>query len=411
MDYKRIFELILDIGAAMTACGGETRRVNTAVYMLAKSYGFQSCNFWIVPSNVEGTATSPTGETYTEIRHIRGVDTDFGMLDELNALSRRLVSERPDANVFSRDFLRITAKKKTQVWLTYVAGVFAAGGFAGFYGCDFPDILVTAIASLLVTFTMRHLAGRESNPLIKNFIVSLMIEFFILTCVHLGFGHHVGLITISIVMMLVSGLATTNGIHDLVHLDTLSGITNIALSATGAIGIAMGMAVPLYFLRDWAAGEQLAGTVSVPITLVSALIACLGFALWFGVRKRRLITSPLGSVITTGAFLLASSLIKDSSYITNLIAAIICGAYAQIMARAEKAPATIFVTIGALPLIPGSSLYYLMLGIVTRNLDFARSSGMELVRAAFGIVMGLMAVEAAVKFINGAKNKFSKKKG
>ena len=44
MEYQRIFELILDLGAAMIGCGGETRRVNTAVHMLAESYGFTNCN-------------------------------------------------------------------------------------------------------------------------------------------------------------------------------------------------------------------------------------------------------------------------------------------------------------------------------------------------------------------------------
>ena len=31
MEYRKIFGLILDLGAAMIGCGGETRRVTTAV--------------------------------------------------------------------------------------------------------------------------------------------------------------------------------------------------------------------------------------------------------------------------------------------------------------------------------------------------------------------------------------------
>ncbi len=409
MDYRRIFELILDIGAAMIGSGGETRRVTTAVYMLAESYGFRSCNFWVVPSSVQGTVTSPEGEVYAELRHIRGSGTDFGVLDALNSLSRKAVREKPDADVLSEEFKRVTAKKKMKLRITYLAGILGVIGFAGFFGCGITDILVAAAASLIVTFTMRHLSSRESNPLILNLTVSMMVEFFIIACVHFGIGRHVSLITISVVMMLISGLATTNGIHDLVHLDPLSGITNITLSATGALGIALGMAAPLYLLKGWAAEEQAAVNVSVPLTLIFTLVACFGFALWFGVRGRRLLTCSVGSVLAVGVYLAAAAFIK-SNFLTNLIAAAVCCIYAQIMARVDKAPATVFLTLGALPLVPGSSLYYLMLGLVTGNDALAKASGWKLLSTAFGIVMGLMLVEAAVKFILGAVSRFSKKK-
>ena len=410
MEYQRIFELILDLGAAMIGCGGETRRVNTAVHMLAESYGFTNCNFWVVPSAVQGTVTAPAGEVYTEIRQIHGSSTDFGLLDALNTLSRKAVREKPDAAEFADALEQVRAKKKLKVWVTYLAGILGVAGFAGFFGCDFMDIMVTAAASLLGTFTMRHLSGRESNPLIKNLIISMMTEFFILTCVHFGFGHHVGLITTSVAMMLISGLATTNGIHDLVHLAPLSGITNITLSATGALGIAMGIAVPLFVLKSWNVAGQTPTDVSVPIMIVSAFAACIGFALWFGIRGHRLLIAALGSVITVGVFLWVSSRFTDSAFLTNLIASAVCGIYAQIMARVDKAPATIFITIGVLPLLPGSSLYYSMLGLVTNDTALSAARGSTLVRTAFGIVMGLMLVESAVGFVLGAIDYFNKKK-
>lgn len=409
MEYRKIFGLILDLGAAMIGCGGETRRVTTAVYMLAESYGFENVNFWVVPSTVQGTVTSPDGEVFSEIRHIHGTSTDFGQLDALNSLSRKVVGEKPDAEEFAGEFAAVSVKKKPRAFITYLAGILGVIGFAGFFGCDFMDILVVAAASLLITFAVRRLSGRESNPLILNLAVSMLSEFFIITCVHLGFGHHVGLITASVVMMLISGLAATNGIRDLIHLDPLSGISNITLSVTGALGIALGIAVPLYALRAWVPAEAEAAQPGAILLLVFAVIICLGFALWFGVKGRRLAACALGGVLMVGAYLAASSFIS-SNFLCRLIAAAFCCVYSQIMARVEKAPATIFVTIGVLPLAPGSSLYQMMHGLVSGDKALAASGGTKLLSTAFGIVMGLMIVEAGMKYVLGAAKLIKKKK-
>ncbi len=69
------------------------------------------------------------------------------------------------------------------------------------------------------------------------------------------------------------------------------------------------------------------------------------------------------------------------------------------MARVNKTPATIFTTICLLPLIPGSSLYYAVYGVVTRNSELSYGKGIELGMVCFGIVLGFMIVEVANRFL------------
>ena len=409
MNYRKIFELILDIGAGMIKSGGETRRVEIAVAMLAKSYGFSKINFWVVPSNIQGTVTSPEDDVFTEMREINGTGTDYGRLDKLNNLSRLACEEKPDENKLNEMLSEIMREKRQNAWIAYVSGMIGVAGFAGFFGCDVLDILVAVTVSLVVTFAMRHLTQRESNPLIKNFAISLIAEFLILLSVHLGIGHHSGYITIGIVMMLISGLATTTGIQDIVHLDTFSGLSNIILSMTGAIGIALGIAVSLFIFRGWNSGELMPASPQAWVLLLSAAGACFGFAVCFGIREYKLLVCTIGGILTTAAYIFASTLIGNS-FVINMAAACVTGIFAQIMSRIMKAPATIFNTFGAFPLIPGSSLYYLMYGLVKQERALAFSSAVNLFSAAFGIVMGLMAVEAAVKYLSQSKKIIKLKK-
>ena len=402
MNYTGIFENILDLGAAMIKCGGEVRRVEIAVDILAKSYGFSKCNFFVIPAYINGTVTSPDGETITQIREIGISSADYGRLDKLNALSRRIAADKPDAAVFSDELAEIMREEKQSTLFKYIASAIGVAGFSVFFGCDLMDVLVAILVSFAGTFLLDHFSGREQNPLMKNFVISLVLEFLILLMVHLGIGHHSGYITIGVVMQLISGLATTNGIHDLVHLDTVSGISNIILSATGAIGIALGMAVPIYFLHSWGSGELFPAAISPAVTLIGTAGACFGFSLCYGIRGKKLITCTVGGVLTAGVYVIASGIISNS-FIANLVASIFTGIYAQVMVRIEKAPSTLFNTFGVFPLIPGSSLYYLMYGLIIQDSGMATSSTIGLLNASFGIVLGLMVVESVVKYMAGSR--------
>ena len=397
MDTTKILGLILDIGAEMTRSGAETRRVEDSLYRLCASYGFTACNIWVVPTNIQATVTDREGESLTQIRHIRSPGVNFDRLDRLNDLCRRACADTPDAGELYRQLQQVLSVPAQRPWLIYLSGALAGAGFGVFFNCDWLDALVAVCASLLITFLGRRLSKRESNPLILNFIISFLTEISILFSVHLGFGHHMGYITVGVVMLLISALGTTNGVRDLVHLDTLSGLMNITASLTGAVGIALGIALPLLLFRRWGDSEIMILNPSVALELISATVGCVGFAIWFGVlRGRQIIFCAVGAFLTWGAYLIAYRFLP---FAATLLGAVICALFAQVMARVNKAPATIFQTVSVFPLIPGAALYYTMYGLVIRDTAFATAKGVELLLACFGIVLGFMVVEVASRHI------------
>ena len=396
MDIEKLLGIMLDAGVLLIRSGGETNRVVDTLYRLAGSYSFREINFWVVPSNIQATITAPDGKRYTQIRNIRGSGIDFDRLAKLNALSRWACAEKPDVETLEARFLEIKNTPPQRAWRVYLGCALAGWGFSIFFGGDLLDSCVALLAALLIAFVTRVLSAHEGNPLILNFIVSFVTEMFIITSVHLGFGRHMGLITIGVVMLVISGLGTTNGLRDLVHLDTLSGVMNITAAFIGAIGISLGIALPLFILRDWV-GETVTQAPSAVNQLIFGTFACAGFALWFHVRGRNVVYCAIGAFITTAVYLLMFRLLPDL-FVATLAASVVCGAYAQIMARRNKTPATIFSTVCILTLIPGSSLYYTMHGIVTKDVTFAVDKAVELGLTCFGIVLGYMIVEVINRF-------------
>lgn len=398
MNYEQMLGQILDLGTEMISCGGETHRVEDTVFRLLAAEGFRSCNVWVVPSNLQVTATDPDGRTWTQIRNVHGSGVDFEKLDQLNTLSRWACAEHPDSERLAERMETVRSAAPSRAWTSYVGCLLGGWGFALFFGCKFTDSLIAALASLLIVLLVRRLSPREGNPLILNFTVSFLVELFIILTMKLGLCQNADCVTIGVVMLLISGLGATNGLRDLVHLDTLSGLINLSASFTGAIGIALGIALPILLFHD-GGGAAVSGLhPNVIVQLFSGSMACVGFAIWFRVRGKKVAYCSLGAFLTWGVYLLSYALLP-SDFAATLFASVFCGLFGQIMARVNKTPATIFTTICILTLIPGSSLYYAMYGVVTRNAELSYTKGIALGMTCFGIVLGFMVVEVANRFL------------
>lgn len=397
-EHERLLKHALDMGAAMIRNGAETHRVEDSLYRLCESCGFSDCNIWVIPSNIQATVMTPDGASLSQVRHIRRSGVDFGRLDALNALCRRACADRPCADELERQLAAVLGASEPSAWRAYLGGALAGAGFGVFFNCDALDALAAAGVSLLVTFLSRRLSRRETNPLVVNFFISFLAELLILLGVRIGLGHHVGYIAAGVVMLLISALGTTNGVRDLVHLDTLSGVMNISLSLTGAIGIALGIALPLKLFLRQGGNEIMVLNPNIPLELIACTVGCAGFALWFRVKGRHIVWCALGALLTWTVYLL-SFRIYPSNFVACLAGAVVCGLFSQLMARLHKAPATVFQTVAVFPVIPGAALYYTMYGLVMADPALAWDKGLELALSCFGIVLGFMLAEVLSRIL------------
>ena len=400
-DCERMLGLILDAGKALIECGGETHRVDDTLNRLAVYYGFTDLNIWVIPTNIQATVTGPDGTVCTQVRRILSSGVDFAQLCRLNAFSRWACAEQPDEADFAARLREILAQRPQKPWLMTLGAALGGWGFGLFFGCDLVDSLIALAASVMISFLMRRLSVREHNPLILNFLISFAVECLIIGAMKLGAANHMGYITVGVVMLLVSGLGTTNGLRDLIHLDTLSGLINLAASFTGAIGIALGIAFPLMMFSAGANNEVTGLNSEVLVQIAASGAACVGFCLWFHVTDRKIVLCALGGAMTWAIYSLTARYVPGV-FGPTMIASVACGVYGQILARVMRTPATIFTTVCSLPLIPGGSLYYAMYGLVTKDISLAASKGEALGLTCFGIVLGYMVVEVLNRAIGSS---------
>lgn len=138
---------------------------------------------------------------------------------------------------------------------------------------------------------------------------------------------------------------------------------------------------------------------SLAIQLISCTAACVGFAYWFNVKGIQVMYAGIGAFFTWLVYALIYNA-GYSNFTATLVGSVFVAAYAQIMARVNKAPATIFQTVCVFPLVPGPNLYYMMYCIVMEDHDMALSEASTLLVTCLGIALGFIIVEIINKYLS-----------
>ena len=397
MNYTKIVQGILDIGEAMLKSGAENFRLEDSLYRMCKAYGFVRYDVFVIPSNIQVTVETPEGEIFTQIRQIESFDMHFDRLDYLNNLCRYVCQHTPDEKELHRRYEEVLSRAPQKWFTKYIASIMGGTGFAVFFGSNFEDAIVAVIVSLMIAGVGGGVSKREENLMAYNLILSFLSEAIIIGAVRVGLGSHPERIMIGIVMLLISGLSTTNGIREILQKDYISGAINIMNSILGAAGIACGIALSM-FLFDGVSAEGYVLNNSIVVQLISCTIACVGFALVFKVRGRQVMYSGIGAFITWGIYALVFE-IKPSNFLATLVAAVFVAFYAFIMSRVNKAPSTIFLTASVFPLIPGPNLFYMMYGFASKDASMAINETIVLVVTCLAIAFGFNIVDIATRSI------------
>ena len=129
--------------------------------------------------------------------------------------------------------------------------------------------------------------------------------------------------------------------------------------------------------------------VFMVLQLSTAFLGSLGFALLFHVRGKKLWLGSLGGLLAWGVYLWMGCF-TTQDVIRYFVASVVLTVYAETLARIVKCPATLFLVIASIPLIPGGSLYKTMQYFMLNDLAAFSSQGLTTVLLAVSIAVGML---------------------
>ena len=149
-EVSRFLCILIKMGEALQNSGAEVFRVEDTLNRIAAAYGAQEVNVFVITSSIVVTLTMPQLPPQTQTRRLRHASgNDLLMLEELNALSRRICAAPPSVEEFQRQLDAILAQR-ADPRLRLAGSVLAASSFAVFFGGSLWDGLLAGVIAVLV---------------------------------------------------------------------------------------------------------------------------------------------------------------------------------------------------------------------------------------------------------------------
>lgn len=140
------------------------------------------------------------------------------------------------------------------------------------------------------------------------------------------------------------------------------------------------------------------------IQIAGAFLAVAGFCLVLEVPRKLLMHTAFVGAVGWMAYLLAAEF-GCTSYIASFWAAAVVSVLSHIDARRLKAPVTVFLIGGILPMVPGAGMYRTAYSIIAEDAEQAYLHLQETLLIAGAIAVAIFITDSIARLIKGKKGK------
>ncbi len=392
-DYYLLTDLAAQIGYELAKSGAETFRIEETMRRVLGAYGVE-CQTFAIPNCVMVSLEAANGKPLMVMKRVGFHGNDLDSVERLNALSRRICAETPDAATAAQWLRETLASRRSYPTAVYYLGNFlAAAGFCPVFGGTLRDSLWAGLSGLVIGLVTRHLDRLETNPFFSTIAAAFLMAFGAYAAAGLHLLNDVDAAIIGALMILVPGLLITNSMRDIIYGDTNSGINRIVQVLLSALAIAMGTAAAWHVTAPVYGLSATVDAITYPFWTqgLAVFFACTGFVILFNVHGRGSLLCAAGGVLTWLTYLLCRSLGAEL-FAANFIASVAAAVYAETMARSRKYPVTSYLVISIVPLLPGAGIYYTMGLALDGSMQLALHKGLETAGVAGSIAAAILLV-------------------
>lgn len=127
--------------------------------------------------------------------------------------------------------------------------------------------------------------------------------------------------------------------------------------------------------------------------MVCPFLGTVGYAVLFNVPKRFYLSCGLTGMAGWLVYHVIAGQALSAAF-ASFLGTIAVVLLSRVLSVEKKCPITVFLVAGILPLVPGAGIYYTVYYLVTNQLAEASRRGMESVKVAFAIVLGIVFILA-----------------
>lgn len=388
----KVLEFASEAGRVLLENGAEISRVEETMERIASNYGEEGEKFFVLSNGIFTTGNSYANAEFIPIKGAR-----LDKVVAVNQLSRDIASQKLPLGEARKRLQQIQQTPSKPAWEQYLGAAFGCGGFCALFGGSLLDCAASLVAAVLLNLFVMKLSTPYLSKTLGNICAGFLGTLLCIVFQSFGFGANLGNMVVGTLILLIPGVAFTNGLRDVANEDYLAGMTRLIDALMMFLCIAIGVCFA-FVAHSWTAGGviQLSGTSTDPLTAilpVQVLVALVGtysFAILFGVPRRFYLQSGVVGMLGWLVYLVMMRYTPAGAFASTFLAATVVAFLSRFFALKFRCPSTVFLICGIFPLIPGAGVFWSAYYIASEQFDAAMSTGMNAVKITLAIVLGII---------------------
>ena len=246
-------EVCMDAGKLMLENGAEIFRVDDTMRRIASAYGVSGEQIYTMTNGIIGSHKTGDGENFAKVLFVPVHGASLDKMVAVNALSREIYSEGMDIEEAAARLSEIRNMPAKPAKQQFAAALIGAAGFAVIFGGDIFDAIAAGLAGMLLWMYMYYIGARLSK-IAANFTGGMVAAILVICLYNLGLGHSLEPMVLGTIIVLVPGIAFTNGIRDIANQDYLSGTIRLLDALMVFAGNAIGTGIIFMMYAEWFGG-------------------------------------------------------------------------------------------------------------------------------------------------------------
>jgi uncharacterized membrane protein YjjP (DUF1212 family) len=386
-------DYLVDLGGALLSAGCPTHRLEDAIVKIAALEGYQADAFGVPTGLFVSLSGGGVERPIVRMIRVKVWATDLERLALIDRVFNQVLERRVPLAMARRLLDHIEAKPPAYPpGAGLVARACTAGAAAVFFRGGWLEIGAAAAGGLLVGLVHRLLGHHARTALLGDFMGAVLAAAVAAGASFAMPGLAREVVVLSVIILLVPGMALTTGLAELVHKNLVSGGAKLMEAMVTFISIVFGIAVVIALekLLGFPPAEAAARGPDPGLLMnAGALLATsAGFAVIFSVPPRlapgALLTAAVG---WTTSFLGVRHL---PGSLAAFAGALSIALVANAIARLTQRPGQIFLLPALVLLVPGSFGFLSLESFLRGDLLHGATKGFEMFLTGGAIVTGLL---------------------
>lgn len=244
MEAKKVLEIAISAGEILLSNGAESYRIEETIEKICRAYNLE-CECMSTAKGVFVSIIDGEDEKVTALKKIRTRRVDLYRIELINSFSRSLQNNP----VSYKEAKQILKDIDGAPYFTFPVRLFAASMtsfiYALFFNGTFYDAVVSAIISIGIYIMLEKVSSIGFFPFFQVFFSGFIIGVASLAAEKLLPFLNMDNIITGTIMILIPGVALTNGIKDIIFGDFQSGMVKFGESMLIIIAIGAGIGTAL----------------------------------------------------------------------------------------------------------------------------------------------------------------------